>query len=126
MANTSALLNSMPSLSPAPWTLFQPAQGGWVTLAPRPYYNLRNEVRYDRNWGRSAWSVPGVQQYRPFNIVDPGDRAWQGDPVPLETDFRRTFYDPPFISQYAASELGPFVYHNDEAQRGAGGYGYYY
>lgn len=71
MAQIGPLLNSAPCYAaPRGWSLTSPAIGEYVVLASGDSYNLLNNVRYDRNWGRSAWSVPAVQQYRPYDIVD--------------------------------------------------------
>ncbi len=54
----------------------------------KDYYNLLNEVPWDRNWGRSDVSNWGVGHLPPFNIVDLGTDTPQYTMEYLPSDYR--------------------------------------
>lgn len=103
MARIGPLLNSLPCYS-APPIPFKSAIHFEYAVVPQPSsYNLRSNVRYDRDFGMSAWSVPAVQQGRPYQIVD--DTKKQIAPMAAhwpETEFVPIFHDPAFISPCAS------------------------
>jgi len=68
--------------------------------AAKPFYNLLNNARYDRNWGRSVWSCPAVQLGWPYNIVDEQHNYQAGFLEPFGEPATRLPWDPQDIQGY--------------------------
>jgi len=93
MARNGDLLNSLPCYRADDRAYLTNRYCQYYSRPMADYYNLRNNVRFDRNWGRSAWSVPAVQQARPFDIVDE-NHNWQGSGmIAIPWDYWPIHYD---------------------------------
>lgn len=83
------LLNSRPCFEKGtlPWRSSLHSQ--W-TEKKLESYNVRNMVPFDRNWGRSSYSVPQVQQaYRwGLNIVDDQHTPMYSGLYQQQSDYR--------------------------------------
>lgn len=98
MARIGPLYNSLPCYS-APPISFKTSHHCSYDVKRKPEaVNIRTNVRYDRDYGMSAWSCPAVQQGRPYNIVDetkdmqaPAAIHWP------HTEYLRIYHDPAFI-----------------------------
>ena len=100
MARNGQLLNSLPEYSAPDRAYLTNRYCKYRNVAPAPHFNLRENVRFDRNWGRSAWSCPAVQQNWPYDIVDESHN-WQGSGMIQENwDYWPIFYDERYEEPY--------------------------
>lgn len=101
MARLGPLYESLPCYSAPEINFRTPSQYEYVEKRPAEHFNLRTNVRYDRNWGRSAWAVPAVQQYRPMDIVDEAHKYHNGAVIHWPyTEYLPIFYESPYVQPY--------------------------